>query len=175
MPDFTQESSDVAVRFHRDAEWYIVSTIDDVQVLRVWANSERVVELFYRLSAQLDPVVDVVLSDRRAGCTWVGALRFLPEGREAIGRLRWPLATYGGVEGTLVNADDQLSLTPTLELVIYARHDRWRAALEGDGVMQRETPPRALWSPGTTPWGDAPELDAAIAVTVERLALEAES
>lgn len=173
MPDFTSEASDVAVRFHRDGDWSVAHRDGDVRVWRVHTPGERAVDLFIRLSSHLEAVVDVVIEHPRDGVTWHGDLQFLPEVREALGRLRWPLASSGGVELTLVTADDQLTLMPSLELVIYARNDRWVALLEAEGIQPRERAPRALWQPAAATLPPAPELSAALATMADRLGLEA--
>ncbi len=172
MPEFSSQASDVANRFHRDSDWSVASREGDLHVWRVHAPGERAVELFIRLSAQLDPVVDVAIQHPRDGTSWFGALRELQETRDALARLRWPLASNGGVELTLVTANDQVSLMPTLDLVIYARTDRWDVLLEGEGILARETAPPPLWLPSKVPWSPAPELSAALATAVERLELE---
>jgi hypothetical protein len=172
MPDFTHETGEVAIRFHRESEWYVVERAEDVRVLRVHANGERAVELFLHFSSYLDSPVDVYVVDHRNASTWEGALRDLAEVRDALGRLRWPLASYGGLEVTLVTPGDQLSLMPSLELVICSRdgHD-WPMRLAGERVQLRKTAP-AEWSTDRIPWTDAPELTAALGLVVQRLALE---
>ena len=175
MPDFSGQASDVAIRFHRDSEWSVSSRKDDVRVWRVHAPSERAVDLFLRLSSHLDAVVDVAIHHPRDGTNWFGALRALSETRDTLARLRWPLASAGGVELTLVTAEDQLSLMPTMDLVIYARSDRWDVLLEGAGIPARESAPPPLWLPSRAPWSPAPELSAALATAVERLELEPEA
>ncbi len=172
MPDFTNQESDIAIRFHRDSEWSVASRTGDLHMWRVHAPSERAVDLFLRLSAHLDTVVDVVIEHVRDGTSWLGALRPLPAVRDALARLRWPLASSGGVELTLVTPHDQLSLMPTLDLVIYARSDRWTALLEAEGVVPRESAPPVLFRADAVPWSHAPELSAALATAVERLAEE---
>ena len=172
MPDFSGEASEVAIRFHRDSAWSVASRDGDVRIWRVQAPSERAVDLFLRLSSHLDAVVDVAIEHPRDGRSWFGALRELNETREALARLRWPLSSNGGVELTLVTADDQVSLMPTLDLFIYARSDRWCALLEGEGILAREIAPPPLWLPSQVPWSPAPDLSAALATAVERLELE---
>lgn len=172
MPNFTRETSEVAFRFHRDNEWYIQARDGDLFVLRVHATSERAVELFHRLTAHLDPSVDVVVEHRRDATSWLGALQDLAQVREAIGRLRWPLASSGGVEFTLVTPDDQITLMPSLELVIYSRRDHWSVRLADEGVRARVTAPPAVWHSGHVPWSPAPDLTVALSAFAERLALE---
>jgi len=55
----------------------------------------------------------------------VGSDMALPDVRDAVARLKVPLSTYGGVEITLFTPEDQLTLTPQIELFIYSRSDRW--------------------------------------------------
>ena len=82
----------------------------------------------------------------RDGVRWSGELLALPDVREAIGRLRLILATYGGVEVTIVTPDDQLTLTPEMGLIIYSRSDRWLFVLEGLGLVERAALPSAVWT-----------------------------
>ena len=103
----------------------------------IGANAERVVDLFYVLSEQLPPAIDVVIEDLRSETTWKGESVALPDVRDAIARLKVPLATYGGVEFTLYTPDDQLTLTPQLELFIYSRSDKWLYLLQGKGLEER--------------------------------------
>lgn len=172
MPDFSRESSDVAMRFHRDAEWYVASRTQDLYVFRIHANSERVVELFLRLTTHLDDLVELVITHERDAVSWRATTRFLPTVREALGRLRWPLASFGGTELSLITEDDQVTLTPLLELVIYSHQTQWRERLEAEGVFQREQLPTPLFDPRTVPWSPAPELTQALASVVERLKME---
>ena len=172
MPDFNSQASEIAIRFQRDSEWSVSHRDGDVYVWRIHAPSERAVDLFMRLSSQLDTPVDVVIEHLRDGTSWFGGMRPLAEVRDALGRLRWPLASSGGVELTFVTPDDQLSLMPTLDLVIYARGDRWAAVLEAEGVLPRESAPPPLWNPSRAPWSPAPDLSAALAALVQRLELE---
>jgi len=172
MPDFTHHSSEVALRFRRQGEWFIAGRTGNLHVLRVQAISERAVELFLLLSARLHEVVGVAIDHPRDGSSWHGAMRFLPEVRETLGRLRWPLASFGGVEIALVTSEEQLTLTTSLELVIYSREDRWRTVLEAEGLEPRTSAPAPIWNPADVGWSPAPELSAALATAVARLALE---
>ena len=172
MPDFRRESSEVAARFHREAEWYVASTLRELHVFRVHANSERVVELFLRLSTNLDDLVELVIVHERDGLSWRGTTRFLPAVREALGRLRWPISSYGGAEISLMTEDDQITLTPYLELVIYSRNARWSERLDGEELPRRERAPSPVFDPRAVPWAPAPALSKALAAAVERLNLE---
>lgn len=134
-------------RFRSGEDWFVVSTAGTVVCTVVGATAERTVDLLHALSVHLDPAVDVRISDVRTGRCWAGNLRALPEVRDAIGRLRLPLAAYGGVEVCLFTGDDQLTVTPELLLVIYARSDRWSDLLNGMGLVKRAAAPPPTWTP----------------------------
>ena len=172
MSDFTHATGEVAQRFQRRSEWYETRRDGDLTIYRVHAISERAVELFLRLSARLEAVVDVALEHPRDGRCWHATLRFLPDVRETLGRLRWLLATHGGVEIALVTPEEQLTLTTALEVVIFTRSDRWPMWLEMEGVPPGIAELLPVWNPAAVAWSPAPELSEALEVVVERLALQ---
>ena len=120
----------------------------------VGANAERVVDLFYTLSEQLPPAIDVVVEDLRSETVWTGESVALPDVRDAVARLKVPMATYGGVEFTLYTPDDQLTLTPQLELFIYSRSDRWIYLLQGKGLEEKAALADRSWR--SQGWDRAP-------------------
>ena len=141
-------------------------------VARVVANAERALDLFHALSASLPPAVDVALEDRRRRLAWTGVGLALPDVRDAVARLKLPLAAYGGVELSAYTPDDQLTLTPALEVYLFARTDRWLYILLGKGLVEQERlSPRHAQDEATL--APAPELEAALDLTVEQLGLEA--
>lgn len=140
----------------------------------IGANAERVVDLFHALSDQLGPAIDCVISDLRSEASWQGESIALPDVRDAIARLKVPLATYGGVEFSLYTSDDQLTLTPQLELFIYARTDKWLYLLQGKGLEERAALADRSWRSQAWDRAPAPTLSAAIASTADRLALTQE-
>jgi hypothetical protein len=173
MQDFDREPLELRVpRFRRVQDWFMVRRRGGVHEIFAWANAERIVDVLHALCAQLDPAVDLCIESLRSGDVWQGELLPLPDVREVIGRLQTPLATYGGVEMTVYTPDDQLTLTPALGLVVYARSDRWVYLLEGMGFEERHEAPLPAWDADAAPLGAAPELDRALAFAVERLALE---
>lgn len=137
----------------------------------VGANAERVVDLFYTLSELLPPAVDVAIADLRSETTWSGDSIALPDVRDAIARLKVPLATYGGVEFSLYDEVDQLTLTPQLELFIYARSDRWLYLLQGKGLEEKAALADRSWRSQSWDRAPAPTLSAAIKAAAERLSL----
>ena len=170
---FRGRNPDITVwrRFRSGTDGFTFEKNGEYYEAYVGANAERVVDLFYTLSEQLSPAIDLVIEDLRSESVWHGETVALPDVRDAIARLKVPLATYGGVEFTLYTPDDQITLTSQLELFIYARSDRWYYLLQGLGLEERAALADRSW--GTKGWdrAPAPTLSAAIAATAERLSL----
>jgi len=137
----------------------------------VGANAERVVDLFHTLSEQLPPAIDLFLADLRSEATWTGESIALPDVRDAVARLKVPLATYGGVEVSLYTADDQLTLTPQLELYVFARSDRWLYLLQGKGLEEKASLADRSWRSQAWDRAPAPTLSAAVSAAADRLSL----
>ncbi len=177
MRETERELSDVATRFRRESAWVTATSLHAdsadgltaIHAIRVQANAERAVELLYRLSRHLDPLVDVALAHVRDSQTWEGALVPLSDVRDVIGRLRWPLAMFGGVELSLYTGADQLTLTPQLELVLYSRDSRWPKLLEAEGVSLSAAPLRQVWNATASVRSAAPDLSYALMQAIERL------
>lgn len=170
---FRGRNPDITVwkRFRSGVDGFTFEKVDETYEAYIAANAERVVDLFYTLSEQLDPAVDVVIADLRTESTWKGEAVALPDVRDAIARLKVPLATYGGVEISLYTAEDQLTLTPQLELFIYARSDRWLYLLQGKGLEERAALADRSWRSQAWDRAPAPTLSAAISAAAERLTL----
>lgn len=166
-----QPETSVWRRFRTDDDPFTFGRDGDIWVARVVTTAERTLTLLHELSEHLSPAVDMAISDARDGRGWAGESLALPDVREAIARLRLPLSTYGGVEVALVGSDDQLTLTPHLELWAYARTDRWLYLLEGRGLVEREVLDGKRWTRGPEDFHAEPELANAIALAAERLAL----
>ncbi len=135
-------------------------------------NAERAVDLLYVLSEQLPPAVDLTLADRRSHSLWEGSDVALPDVRDALARLKIPLATYGGIDLSIYTPDDQLSLTANLDLYAFGRSDRWLYLLHAKGLEQYGAVAGKPWR--GQPWdrAAAPVLTSAIAAAAERLGLE---
>lgn len=161
-------------RFRSGLDGFTFDEVDGHYEARVAANAERVVDLFYTLCEHLSPAIEVALGDMRSESHWSGESVALPDVRDAIARLKVPLATYGGVEISLYTPDDQLTLTPQLEFYVYSRTDRWLYLLQGLGLEERTALADKTW--GTQSWDRAPAaaLSAAVASAAERLALKPE-
>lgn len=173
---FRGRNPDVTVwkRFRSGVDGFTFDKKGEVYEAYVGANAERVVDLFYTLSEQLAPAIDTVISDLRSETTWNGESIALPDVRDAVARLKVPLATYGGVEFSLFTPEDQLTLTPQLELFIYARSDRWLYLLQGKGLEEKAALADRSWRSQGWDRAPAPTLSAAVAAAADRLSLTRE-
>lgn len=170
---FRNRTPDATVwrRFRSGLDGFTFDEVEGHFEARVAANAERVVDLFYTLSEHLAPAIDVVLEDERSQSTWNGESVALPDVRDAIARLKVPLAAYGGVELALYTPDDQLTLTTQLEFYIYSRNDKWLYLLQGKGLEQRYDVADKNWGSQSWDRSPAPSLSSAIAAAAERLSL----
>lgn len=159
-------------RFRSGVDGFTFTRNDNHYEVHVAANAERVVDLFYTLTEHLSPAVDVALDDMRSDAHWHGELVALPDVRDAIARLKVPLATYGGIEMAIYTPDDQITLTPHIELYIYSRSDKWLYLLQGKGL--EEFGALGDKHSGAQPWdrSPAPSLTDAVASSAERLSLK---
>jgi len=170
---FRGKNPDITVwkRFRSGVDGFTFTKQGDFYEAYVGANAERVVDLFYTLSELLPPAVDAAIEDLRSESSWQGESIALPDVRDAIARLKVPLATYGGVEFSLFTPDDQLTLTPQLELYIFGRSDRWVYLLQGKGLEERASLADRSWRSQAWDRAPAPTLTAAITAAAERLSL----
>lgn len=166
-----QPPTRVAERF-RSGEAVFAATVEDgLHVLRIGVGMERSVELLYALTEHMPSVVDCAIDCLRSKRKYVGEGLSLPEVRETIGRLKVPLVQSGGVEFAVYTGDDQLVLSPMLDLWIYSRTDRWVYLLVGQGLEQVEKVPARDWTVGRDEFVGAQELVNAVEKTAERLTL----
>lgn len=161
----------IAERFRSGEAVFSVEMRDGVVAARVGAGMERSVELLHALVEQLPPVVDCAIDCLRSKRRFVGEGLSLPEVRESIGRLKVVLVQSGGVELAVYTAEDQLVLSPMLDLWIYSRTDRWIYLLVGEGLEQADAVPPRGWTVSPDEFTGASELVAAVEKTAERLTL----
>jgi hypothetical protein len=167
-----QRETSIWRRFRASADGFTFAEENGYYSAHIVANAERVVDLFFTLSEQLAPAVDVVIDDLRSGRTWKGEALALPDVREAVARLKQLLARFGGVELSVFTADDQLTLNPHLELFIYARSDRWLYLLEGKGLEEQKRVRTKSWRLAREQFPPAPDLVNAVTGAAERLGLQ---
>lgn len=167
-----QEQGTVWRRFRSGSDGFTFeATPDGYFEAHVAANAERAVDLLYVLSEQLPPAVCVSIRDRRTEQDWEADDVALPDVRDALARLKVPLATYGGADISIFTADDQLSLSAELDLYSFSRSDRWLYLLQAKGLEHYGAVGQKPWR--AQPWdrAPAPVLSSAIATAAERLAL----
>jgi len=159
-------------RFRSGHDGFTFTRTGDIYEAKVVANAERVVDLFFTLSELMAPAVDVYIRDMRSRSTWTGETVALPDVRDAVARLKVPLSTYGGVEVTLYSPDDQMTLTPQLELYIYSRSDRWVYLLTSMNLEERSSIEERMWGMASWERAPAPSLSDAVAAAAERLSIK---
>jgi len=158
--------------FRAEADLFSARREGDVHVAEVRTAPERAVELFHDLTALMAPTVDLALDCVRTGRRYVGEGLHLSEVTEAVARLKVPLAASGGVELAVYTGDEQLSLSPMLDLWVYARSDRWVYLLLGRGLEERADLPPREWRVAPSEFAGAPELVEAVTAAAERLTLK---
>ena len=166
-----QPEATVWRRFRSGLDGFTFRRDGELFEARVVTNAERALDLLHNLASSLPPAVDVALDDRRRGLAWNAVGVALPDVRDAIGRLKLPLAAYGGVELAVYTPDEQLTLTPALELYAHARTDRWLYILLGRGLVEQEALQGKELDVANVP--PAPELAAVVDAVVAQLSLEA--
>ena len=166
-----QPEASIWRRFRTGSDGFTFTRDGEVYATHIVANAERVVDLFYALTEHLPPAVDVYVEDLRSDSRWTGEALPLPDVREAIARLKVPLAAYGGVEIAVFTSEDQITLNPDLELFIYARTDQWLYILQGKGLQEQRAVRAKTWRLGRGEFQAAPDLVSAVAASAERLGL----
>ncbi len=166
-----QPATSIWRRFRSGLDGFTFVRESDYYAAHIVANAERVTDLFSVLLQHLPPAVNVALTDLRAKRAWKGEHIALPDVHGAMGRLKVPLATTGGVEVAVYTAEDQVTLNPQLELFIYARSDRWLYQLLGLGLEERTVLRTRSWKGSRREFDPAPELSEAVAAAAERLGL----
>jgi hypothetical protein len=173
MPLFRHRTpaTSVAERFSHPAPVFCSSRDGELYVTNVAAPMERSVDLFHALAEHLPPVVDISLECLRSGRRFVGAGLSLAEVRETIARLKVPLVQSGGVELTVYTSEDQLALSPMLDLWVYSRSDRWVYLMVGEGLDEVSVIEPRTWHVARSEFAGAPELVEAVQKAAERLTL----
>lgn len=160
-------------RFRSAADGFQFNEEAGLFTAHVVANAERVVDLFHALLEEMPPAVDVAVEDRRSDRSWKGEQLPLPDVRDAVARLKVPLASFGGVEIACFTGEDQLTLNAVLELFIYARTDRWAYILKGKGLEEHKRIRTRSWKLARRSYPPAPELEEAVEGMARTLGLTA--
>ena len=158
-------------RFRLEHDAFMSTRDGGTWVTRVGATAERTLELFHELTAELTGAVRLSMTRMRDGTSWHGEQLALADVREAVARLRVPLATTGGVEVSVVTDDDQLSVSPQLVLHAFSRSDRWGALLVARGLQLRRSIPDRRWARSVGDFAESPALDGVLGSIAGSLSL----
>jgi hypothetical protein len=169
----TPTDSGVWRRFRAATDGFTFTREGDIFVAHVVTNAERVLETFLVLSGHLPPVIDVALEDVRTNRLWLGEDVSLIDARETVVALKTAIAQFGGVEIAFYDREDQLTLSPHLELFSYARTDRWHYLLQGNGLEEQKAVRSRRWKQSRSGFQPSPPLSLAVAAAAERLGLRA--
>lgn len=163
--------SEIALRFRSGADWFTEAELDGIFTFTIGANSERAVDLMQSLTQMFPESFSVSISTLRERQSWWDNSCSRSEVRDVLARLKTLLAGFGGVEFAIYTADDQLTLTPELQLIVYARSAKWRDLLLDMGLEMREEIPAPVWCVSRDSLVPAPELSDSVLLAVRRLAL----
>lgn len=166
-----QPESTIWRYFRADRDGFVFGERDGAYEAVVMANADRSVELFLALAEHMPPAVRVEMDDLRTGEHWAGDGLALVDVRDAMARLKPVLSTFAGVEFTIVAADDQVTITPNLDVFVYSRTDRWLYLLQGKGLRRvRRLRPRS-WRLRKGEFSPSREITQALRLAAERLGL----
>lgn len=163
--------SETGQRFRSSADWFTQSELDGLFTFTIGANSERAVDLMQTLTQQFPETFSVSISTLRERQSWWDNACARTEVRDVLARLKVLLAGFGGVEFAIYTADDQLTLTPELQLIVYSRSTKWRALLLDMGLEERLELPTPVWCVSRDALVPAPELSDSVLLAIRRLAL----
>jgi hypothetical protein len=124
-----QDFAEMSPRFRSAADWFTQSVQDSIYTFHIGATSERAVDLMHVLAAHLPERVRVAVTSFRDRKSWQSANCARAEVRDVLARLKVLLAGFGGVEIAIYDKNDQLTLTPELQVIIYSRNADWRDRL----------------------------------------------
>lgn len=164
-------ATEVWDRFQMPSEGFESGMLGRLFRARAVATADRALGLFHHLTAHLASSVTVEITDLRGGTSWRGVELTRDTARGAIDAARDIVARHAGVEITLHDDEDQITLTAHLEVVIYSFSARWYYLLRGAGLEPYRALPGRSWRLGRSEFPPAPALSAALRDVVGRLGL----
>jgi hypothetical protein len=162
-------------RFQVPQEGFVVAEHRGIFEARIVANADRALDVFVELSRRLSARVGVHVEDVRADRRWGAAGVPLADARAAIRRTRSALTSHAGVECVFFDDADQLTLTPHLEVFVYALTERWYYFLRELGMPRYRSLSVRSWRPERDEFAPAPAIEPAVAELVTLLALSERS
>ena len=158
-------------RFRKTTDTFSVAEENGLYAVRVATTADRAVDLFHALTENLSPAVSVSIDDFRSWSRWAGDGVALPDVRDAIARLKLPLATFAGTELSVYTEDDQVTLTAHLEVYLFSRTERWVYLLRGKGLVERQRRRPRSWRLARGAFPPAPDMTLVLRAAAERLSL----
>jgi hypothetical protein len=149
-------------RFRLPQEGFVVAEDRGLFEARIVANADWAIDLFLVLADRLGDTVRVAVEDYRNARRWSGAEVKTARARDAILHVRPLLIRYAGVECSLSDDEDQVTLTPHLEVFVYGRSDRWFYFLRDLGLRRYRTLASRSWRLRREEFPEAPALAAAL-------------
>lgn len=138
---------------------------------RIHANADRAIDLFLACFDHLPPALSLDVDDARSGDRWIGAELANDEVRDAVARAKLQVSRTAGMEITVFNEEEQLTLTPNLQVVVYAQSDRWLYLLQGKGLKRLHALPPRSWALRRDEFPPSPDAMRALSAMVLRLRL----
>jgi hypothetical protein len=163
--------AEVWPRFQVPTEGFVVAEHRGIFEARVVANADRILGLFLELSRHLQPRVAVHLDDVRHNAQWGTDDVALVDARSEVRRVRSVLAAYAGVECSLFDEADQLTLTAHLEIFTYATTERWYYFLRDLGLPRYRSMTVRSWRPDRDEFPPAPPASTTVSEMVAHLGL----
>lgn len=162
-------------RTRPEGDGFVFGVRDGVHEARLLPNADRSVELFLAVLEHFAPAGTLRIDDWRAGTAWVGEDVATADVREAVARARHALCAHGGVEITMVSGGEQATLTPNLEVYLFAPTDRWLYLLQGKGLRRVPALRRRSWRLARGEFAPARAVTDAVRLLGERLHLGQEA
>jgi hypothetical protein len=125
---------------------FVFGRRDGIFEARIHANADRAIDLFLACFDHLPPALSLDIDDARSGDRWIGAELANDDVRDAIARAKLQLSTTAGMEITVFSEDEQISLTPNLQVIVYAKSDRWLYLLQGKGLKRAQSLQPRSWA-----------------------------
>jgi hypothetical protein len=157
-----EQPPEVWQRFRLPDEGFEFGDAEGLFRARIVAGSQRALSLFHALIGYLAPTVSLRVLDIRpappdpprepgeeptlaAFASWQGDGLDQEKVRIAIDGARGVLAREGGVEVSVFDEEDQVTLGPNLDAFVYARTARWYPLLRGLGLVRYQAIPSRSW------------------------------
>jgi hypothetical protein len=170
-----ERPAEVWQRFVLPSEGFELLDRPGLFAARVVANADRAVVVFSALASHLDARVRVALDDRRGDRRWSGAAVDRDLLREVVLRAGVELSVAAGTEVAAWDDGAQITLSDHLDVVVYARSERWYYVLRGLGLTRHDAIAPRSWRIDRGAFPAAPSLALVVREIAQSLALTGEA